>query len=105
MNPQTPIDSSEHNHLALAALPSLGPTSAKLLAEVGINNFNALQDHGSIGSYTVLRAQFGKRITVNWIYAIECALQGIHWRLLTETRKSELRAAAREIIDSLENKL
>lgn len=87
----------------LADLPSLGLTSAELLADVGIDDLESLREHGAIGSFTALRMQFGKRITVNWIYAIECALQGIHWRMLTEARKTELRDAARDIIEELEN--
>ena len=88
--------------LPLSELPSLGATSAALLAEVGIENFSVLSNHGPVGSFTVLRMRFGKRITVNWIYALECALRGIDWRLLESDRKDELRAAARKIIAELD---
>ncbi len=91
-----------NNRLALAELPSLGETSASLLAEVGIHDRETLQQHGAVGSFLVLRMQFGKRITLNWVYALECAILGIDWRLLQDERKAELRAAARKVIRDLE---
>ena len=89
-------------HLPLSDLPSLGVTSAKLLAEVGIEDVLSLREHGAVGSFTALRMQFGKRITINWIYALECALLGIDWRLLSDERKAELRSSARQVIEELD---
>ncbi|NKC00316.1 MAG: competence protein TfoX [Pseudomonadales bacterium] len=89
-------------HLPLSHLPSLGATSAQLLAEVGIEDVHSLQEHGAVGSFTALRMQFGKRITVNWIYALECAVLGIHWRVLSSERKAELRSIAHQIIADLD---
>ncbi len=86
----------------LAKLPSLGATSASLLAEVGIDNYPELAEHGVIGSFTVLRMRFGKRITINWVYALECAINGLDWRLLEPSRKAELKAAAKDVISQLE---
>ncbi len=86
----------------LAKLPSLGATSAALLAEVGIEDYATLAGHGAIGSFTVLRMRFGKRITVNWVYALECAIRGLDWRLLEQSRKAELKAAAKDVIAQLE---
>ena len=86
----------------MAQLRSLGKTSAAMLADVGIADLATLRAHGPIGSFTVLRMRFGKRITVNWIYALECALHDLDWRLLETERKAELRTAARKIIAELE---
>lgn len=87
---------------ALAELPSLGQTSAAALVAVGIDSVEALRMHGAIASYRALRARFGKRITGNWIYALECAIQGIDWRLLPRQRKDELRAAAQCVARELD---
>ena len=46
--------------------------------------------------------RFGKRIAINWIYALECALLGIHWKLLDSERKKQLKAAAQNVIAELE---
>lgn len=88
---------------SLSDLPGLGQTSAELLADVGIEDIGTLREHGPIGSFYALRMQFGKRITVNWIYALECAIQGIDWRLLELSRKAELRTAARQVIAELDS--
>ncbi len=86
----------------LADLPSLGPTSAALLVEVGMENYSALVEQGAIGSYKALRMRFGKRIAINWIYALECASLGIHWKMLSSKRKEELKAAAQATTVELE---
>ncbi|MCP5179194.1 MAG: TfoX/Sxy family DNA transformation protein [Pseudomonadales bacterium] len=88
----------------LAQLPSLGPASAAALADVGIRDEVALREAGVGGAFALLRAQFGKRITVNWIYALECALRHLDWRLLEPERKAALRAEAGAIIAALEGR-
>jgi hypothetical protein len=87
---------------SLADLPSLGATSAALLTEVGIVNADSLRRHGAKDAFMVLRMRFGKRITINWIYALECAIQGIHWKSLSDERRAELKAAAKQVIADLE---
>ena len=87
----------------LSHLPSLGTTSAAALMEVGIADPESLRKHGSIEAFKLLRAQFGKRVTINWIYALDCAVRDIPWQLLEDTRKQELRAEAKTIIAELGN--
>ncbi len=88
---------------SLSDLPSLGATSAELLSQVGILDAESLRELGSIECFTVLRTRFGKRITVNWIYALECAIRDMNWRLLHPERKAELRAAARQVIADIDS--
>jgi DNA transformation protein len=90
--------------LPLSELRSLGPTSAAALSDVGIHDRATLQRHGVRGAFALLRAQFGKRITVNWMYALECALRDIPWQLLETTRKAELKADAKRVIAELDGK-
>lgn len=73
-----------------------------MLAEVGIEDYSTLAEYGAVGCFTVLRMHFGKRITVNWIYALECARLGIHWKMLSPERKSDLKAAAQALIADLD---
>lgn len=79
----------------LAALPSLGKTSARLLIETGVADVETLRRLGPIDSYRRLRFIHGKRVTLNFVYAIECAIRGLDWRLLSHERKEELKAEAR----------
>ena len=90
------------NLAVLAALPSLGHTSAQMLIEVGIPDEAALKQLGPQACFRALRFHFGRRVSTNFIYALECAIRRIAWRALEPHRKAKLRAAAQEIILDLE---
>jgi hypothetical protein len=94
--------SAPPNVLALAALPSLGITSAQMLIDVGIKDEAMLRAMGPEACFRSLRFHFGRRVSANFIYALECAIQGIGWKMLEPGRKAELRAAARRIVHDLE---
>ncbi len=87
---------------SVADLPSLGKTSAAALADVGIDTPEALRQYGTLEAFQRLRAQFGKRITINWIYALDCAIRDLPWQLLEQERKQTLREEAKKIIAELE---
>src|SRR5262245_46017943 len=93
------------NLAALAALPSLGRTSAQMLVEVGVPNEAALKRLGPLACFRALRFRFGRRVSTNFIYALECAIRGIAWRALALRRKAALRAAAQDIVLALEGAL
>ncbi len=93
-----PVD----HHAALAALPSLGPASAQMLIEAGIPDVKTLRRLGVLASYRRLRFHFGKRVTTNFAYAIECALRGMDWRALEPERKAAIKAAVQKIAAELE---
>ncbi len=80
----------------LAALPSLGKISARMLIEAGVSDVETLRRLGPIESYRRLRFFHGKRVTLNFVYAMECAILRLDWRLLSRERKAEL-AEARAI--------
>jgi hypothetical protein len=90
------------NVLALAALPSLGVTSARMLIDVGIRDEATLRAMGPETCFRSLRFHFGRRVSTNFIYALECAIRGIAWKMLEPARKAELREAARRIVIELE---
>jgi hypothetical protein len=90
------------NVLALAALQSLGITSAQMLIDVGIREEATLRAMGLEGCFRSLRFRFGRRVSTNYIYALECAIRGIGWKMLEPARKTALREAARRIILELE---
>jgi hypothetical protein len=87
---------------ALAALPSLGAKSAEMLVEAGIADVKTLRRLGPLKAYRRLRFHFGRRVSTNFAYAIECALRGIDWRLLEAARKLELKAETQRINADLE---
>ncbi|MDP3735968.1 MAG: TfoX/Sxy family DNA transformation protein [Hyphomonadaceae bacterium] len=81
----------------LAALPSLGKASADLLVDVGITTPAMLRKIGAEEAWRRLRFAHGKRVTVTWIYALDIAIRGIHWKELSETRAAKLKAAAEAV--------
>lgn len=94
--------SARESAAELAALPSLGDTSAQLLIEAGVPDAATLRGLGPLECYRRLRFHFGKRITTNFIYALDCACRGLDWRLLENERKAELRRHAMRIASELE---
>src|SRR5919198_819752 len=72
----------------LAALPSLGSASAQMLIEVGISDEATLKRLGPQASFRALRFRFGRRVSTNFIYALECAIRGIAWRALEPRRRT-----------------
>lgn len=81
----------------LAALPSLGLVSARMLIEADIPDVDTLRRLGVIECYRRLRFHHCKRATLNFAYALECAIHGLHWRDLSAERKAEIKAQARAI--------
>jgi|SRR5690348_13668201 len=88
---------------ALAALPSLGVTSAQMLIDIGIKDEATLRAMGSEACFRSLRFHFGRRVSTNFIYGLESAICGIGWKMLEPARKAALRDAARRIIAELED--
>ena len=72
-----------------------------MLMEVGVVNAAQLRNLGVERCYRLLRFHFGKRVTTNFIFALEAAIRGISWMALEPERKNELREMARRIADEL----
>ncbi|MDX2158304.1 MAG: TfoX/Sxy family protein [Hyphomicrobiaceae bacterium] len=85
----------------LSALPGLGPVSARMLVEVGVHDAETLRALGPVEAYRRLRFQFGRQATLNFMYALDCAVRHLHWRDLEPGRKDELRRAVQDIAASL----
>ena len=75
-------------------LLNLGPVMESRLAEVDITTAEQLARIGVVEAYQRLKFAFGAAITLNALYAMEAAIEGLDWRELSEERKRELRRAA-----------
>jgi DNA transformation protein and related proteins len=82
---------------ALAAMPSLGQASARMLAEVGVATPAQLKELGPAAAYRRLRFAFGKRAPATYLYALDIACRGAHWRDMSAARMARLRAEALRI--------
>lgn len=63
----------------LAALPNLGPASARMLAAAGIVSVAQLRELGAVGAYLRVR-HAGGRASLNLLWALEGALTGRPWQ-------------------------
>jgi DNA transformation protein len=83
---------SEHE---LAALPNLGPASARWLVGAGIGTVAELRRVGAVGAFNRVSVREGRAATANLLYALYAALEDKHWTEVTPTEKARLRRAAR----------
>lgn len=78
----------------LAGLRNLGPRTAAMLREVGIETPDELAALGAVIAWRRLRFRFGRRVTRIALYALAGAMTGDDWRHLPEPMKAELDAIA-----------
>lgn len=76
----------------LHLLRNLGPRSAALLADAGIETVGDLRAIGAAGAFRRLRFMGGKP-SRNLLWAMAAGLQGRDWRTLDEAEKAALEAA------------
>ena len=75
-------------------LSNLGPVSVKLLAEIGIGTVGELRALGPAEAYHRLKFAEPKRVTLNFLYALNAGLAGIPWQAITADLKQDWRRAA-----------
>lgn len=73
-------------------LRNLGPRSAAMLAEAGIETVGDLRALGAAGAFRRLRFM-GAKPSRNLLWAMAAGLQGRDWRTLDEAEKAALGAA------------
>ncbi|WP_404403313.1 TfoX/Sxy family protein [Pelagibacterium halotolerans] len=79
---------------ALSELRNLGPVTQAMLIEAGIADADALRAVGAAVAYRRLKFVFGRRVSLNALYAMDAALAGCDWRNVPAERKAALRAEA-----------
>ena len=80
---------------ALSRLCNLGPVSSGWLVEAGIRSPAQLRRLGAIRTFhRVLMRRGGVGVSLNLLYALEGALRGLRWDLLTREERDALRRAA-----------
>lgn len=76
----------------VADLKNLGPVTARLLSEVGIETERQLRRIGPIAAYCRLKHLVPRQITLLCLYALEGALNDTHWNKIPGPRKAALRS-------------
>ena len=82
------------NERDLAALPNLGPASARWLVGAGIATVVELRRVGAVAAFNRVALREGRAATANLLYALYAALENKHWTEVTQTEKASLRHAA-----------
>ena len=77
----------------MTRLRNIGPTSARWLAEVGIETEADLEEVGAVEAYRRVRAR-QPRASLNLLYALEGALLGLPWNGLPPEVTERLRREA-----------
>ena len=75
--------------MRLQDLPGLGPKSAQQLQAVGITSVEVLRELGAVAAYVRLQQAQG-RVSLNFLYALEGALQNCHWTQVARTERGRL---------------
>ncbi len=63
----------------IVELRNLGPSSAKALSRIGVNNLKELKSYGAIGCYEALLELNGFKPSLNFLYAMLGAIEDKHW--------------------------
>jgi TfoX C-terminal domain len=91
------------NVLALALLPSLGTFALRCGSTSGIKTGRRCAPWGRKPAFARCAFTSDGGCRSNFIYALECAIRGIAWKMLKPVRKAALLEAARRIILELES--
>ena len=79
---------------ALAALPNLGPVSARWLVAAGITSPTVLRRRGAVAVFRQVALHRAGDVSFNLLYALEGAIRGVRWDKLPRALRDDLRAAA-----------
>ncbi len=78
---------------AINEMRNLGPATARMLKEVGIDNELDLRATGSVAAFHRLKFRFGRHVSLNALYAMEAALLECGWLELDAETKAVLKDA------------
>ena len=78
------------NELKLEDLPNIGSNLAGLLREAGINTRQELFETGSLQAFLRLKST-GNDACFSKLCALEGAVEGLRWHLLSKDKKMELK--------------
>ena len=84
---------------------NIGPTSSRELREIGIENRDQLIATGiaEVTRRLLFRFDSERKISLNYLYALEGAIHDRDWRDITPARKKELRALLDTLREELSN--
>jgi DNA transformation protein and related proteins len=79
---------------SLSGLRNLGPASARMLTEAGIETAEELQALGAAKAFMRVKFVFGRHATLHLLWALHGALAGEDWRALSPETRERLKREA-----------
>jgi DNA transformation protein and related proteins len=79
----------------VADLPNLGAASARLLSSIGISTEDDLRRFGAVEAFARLRFEKEGGVSMNLLWALHGAVEGIDWRRIDPVTKGDLLARLR----------
>jgi DNA transformation protein and related proteins len=81
----------------VAALHNLGPKSAMMLVEAGIQTLDELRELGAVRAYLRVKALRPKSASLNLLWALAAGLEDRDWRELSSDEKEALIAEVKAL--------
>ncbi|WED20757.1 TfoX/Sxy family DNA transformation protein [Vibrio sp. JC009] len=80
---------AEEKPTRLKDLPNLRLGTERMLKKAGINSVAELRQAGSVGAFKAIK-QTNSTVSLELLWALEGALKGKHWSVITKERRDEL---------------
>jgi len=69
--------------------PGLGPKSCEMLLLAGIASLDQLREIGAVGAYVMVK-RAGCKPSLNFLWGLESAITGEHWRDVAKNHRTSL---------------
>lgn len=77
-------------------LPNLRLATERMLKKAGIESVEQLQQEGAVRAFQALQRSNGTSINLDLLWALEGAIDGKHWSVVTPQRRNELLASLQQ---------
>ncbi|NGN96870.1 TfoX/Sxy family DNA transformation protein [Grimontia sp. S25] len=77
-------------------LPNLRLATERMLKKAGIESVEELQRAGAVGAYQALQKSHNDTLSLELLWALEGAIEGKHWSVITPQRRNELLETLRQ---------
>mgnify|MGYP001325806883 FL=1 len=81
---------AEEKPTRLKDLPNLRLGTERMLKKAGISSVLELKQIGSVGAYQAIQQTHTSPVNLELLWALEGALNGMHWSVITQERRTEL---------------
>jgi len=77
--------------------PGIGPKSGEMLRAAGITSMSRLREVGAVGAYVMVKRAKCKP-SLNFLWGLEAAISGEHWRDVAKNHRASLLLALEEAV-------